>query len=120
MFKKLNKIQEGPTPRFRLKKGDPVKVITGKEKGKTGKILQLDPKKRVVTIEKVNMVKRHTRPSQKQRQGGIIEKEAPLKISNVMLICRICNKPARLGFKILDDGKKLRYCKKCSEVVDKA
>ena len=119
MFKK-NRIEAGPIPRFKLKKGDPVKVITGREKGKTGQILHLNPKKQVVFIEKVNMVKRHTRPSQKQRQGGIIEKEAPLKISNVMLVCRICDKPTRLGFKILDDGKKLRYCKKCSEVVDKA
>ena len=70
-------------------------------------------------FEKLNLVKRHAKPSAKQKQGGIIEKEAPLAVSNVMLICDKCKGPVRVGRKVLDDGKKVRYCKKCGEVLDK-
>jgi len=114
-----NQALEEATPKFRIKKGDTVKVITGKEKGKTGKVLEVDTQKRKIYVEKVNFIKRHIRPSQKHRQGGIIEKEGPLHISNVMIVCQNCGKAVRIGIKSMDDGKKLRYCKKCSEIVDR-
>ncbi|MBW2183750.1 MAG: 50S ribosomal protein L24 [Deltaproteobacteria bacterium] len=104
--------------KLRIKKNDQVKVIAGKEKGKTGKILTVMPKKGCVIIEKVNFVKRHTRPSGQARQGGILEKEAPIHISNVMVVCNKCNSPVRVGQKALEDGKKARYCKKCGELLD--
>ncbi|MBW1856314.1 MAG: 50S ribosomal protein L24 [Thermodesulfobacteriota bacterium] len=104
--------------KLHIKKNDQVKVIAGKEKGKTGKILTVMPKKGCVIIEKVNFVKRHTRPSGQARQGGILEKEAPIHISNVMVVCNKCNSPVRVGQKALEDGKKARYCKKCGELLD--
>jgi large subunit ribosomal protein L24 len=104
---------------FSLKKNDLVMVISGKEKGKSGRILRVFPQKNRVLIEKINFVKRHTRPSGQMRQGGILEKEAPIHISNVMIVCEKCNLPIRFGKKILDDGKKVRVCKKCGEVLDK-
>jgi len=110
---------EEAAPKFRIKKGDTVKVITGKEKGKTGKVLEVDPPKHRIYVEKINFIKRHIRPSQKHRQGGIIEKEGSLHISNVMIVCQNCGKAVRIGIKYMDDGKKLRFCKKCSEVVDR-
>ena len=104
---------------FRVRKGDTVKVITGKDKGKTGKVLEVNIGEGRIFVEKLNIQKRHTRPSQKHRQGGIIEREGPIHISNVMVVCRSCGKPARTGMRRLDDGQKLRVCKKCSEVIDK-
>ena len=111
--------QDWIAPKFRIKKGDTVKVISGKEKGKTGKVLEIDTQKQRVYIEKINIIKRHMRPSQKHRQGGIIEKEGPMHISNVLFLCQNCGKPVRLGMKHMNDGKKLRYCKKRGEVVDR-
>ncbi|AZR74968.1 50S ribosomal protein L24 [Anoxybacter fermentans] len=102
-----------------VKKGDTVMVIAGKDKGKKGKILKVYPKKSRVVVEGVNIVHRHTKPSQQFPQGGIIENEAPIHVSNVQLVCPRCNEAARTGKRILDDGKKVRYCKKCGEVVDK-
>jgi large subunit ribosomal protein L24 len=104
---------------FSLKKNDLVMVISGKEKGKSGRILRVFRQKNRVLIEKVNFIKRHTRPSGQMRQGGILEKEAPIHVSNVKIICEKCNLPIRVGRKILDDGKKVRVCKKCGEVLDK-
>jgi len=101
-----------------VKKDDQVKVIAGKEKGKTGKILRVLGKKDSVLVEKVNLVKRHTRPSSQHRQGGIIEKESPIHISNVMIICTKCNSVVKMGRKLLEDGAKVRSCKKCGEVMD--
>ena len=101
-----------------VKKNDQVTVISGKEKGKTGKVLKVLPKKESVLIEKVNFVKRHTRPSSQHRQGGIIEKESPIHLSKVMVICAKCNVPVKTGTKLLEDGKRVRFCKKCSEVID--
>jgi large subunit ribosomal protein L24 len=101
-----------------IKKDDQIMVIAGKEKGKTGKALRVIPKKESIIVEKVNFVKRHTRPSSQQRQGGILEKEAPIHASNVMIICAKCNSPVRIGRKALEDGKKARYCKKCGEFID--
>ena len=104
--------------KFHLKKDDQVMVMAGKEKGKTGKLLRIIAKKEGALIEKVNFVKRHSRPSGQNRQGGIIEKEAPLPLSNIMLICARCTVPVKVGRKVLDDGKRVRYCKKCGEHID--
>ncbi|AKX95309.1 50S ribosomal protein L24 [Moorella thermoacetica] len=106
------------TPRVHVKKGDTVMVITGKDAGKKGKVLSVEPARGRVVVEGVNIVKRHTRPTQKMPQGGIIEKEAPVASSNVMLFCNKCNRPTRIGHQILADGTKTRVCKKCGEVID--
>jgi large subunit ribosomal protein L24 len=100
-----------------IKKNDTVLVVTGKEKGKKGRVISVEPKKDKILIERINIIKRHMKPSKKYSQGGIIEKEAPLHISNVMLVCSKCGKPTRLGNTILSDGKKTRICKKCKEVI---
>lgn len=103
---------------LRIKKNDTVVVITGKHKGKKGRVIKVMPSENKVIVEKVNIVKRHMKPSRKYAQGGIIEKEAPLHISNVMLLCPKCDNPTRIGAAILGDGKKVRVCKKCKEVID--
>jgi large subunit ribosomal protein L24 len=102
-----------------LKKDDLVMVIAGREKGKSGRILRVLSKKDRALVEKINFIKRHQRPTGQQRQGGIIEREAPIHLSNLMLICDSCNKPVRMGTKTLEDGKRARYCKKCGEMIDK-
>lgn len=102
---------------FHVKKNDLVMVIAGKDKGKSGKVLSVISKKSRVIVEKVNFIKRHTRPSQKQRQGGIIEREGPINMSNVMLVCTKCNKPSRVGKKDIEGDKKVRVCKKCGEIL---
>ncbi len=101
-----------------LKKNDTVFVISGDEKGKKGRVLAVYPKKEALIVERLNMIKRHMKPSKKYSQGGIIEKEAPLRISNVMLVCTKCDKPTRIGQKILESGLKVRVCRKCEEVID--
>ena len=103
--------------RFHVKKNDMVMVIAGKEKGKRGKIIKVIPKKERVIVEKLNILKKHVRPGPKYRQGGIIEMEGPIHVSNVMIICPKCNKPTRIGKKFLADGKKVRVCKKCGEIL---
>jgi large subunit ribosomal protein L24 len=100
----------------RLKKGDMVKVMAGKDKGKTGKILKAIPEKDKVVIEKVNLIKKHKRPDQKSK-GGVVEKEASIHISKVSLLCGKCNAPARIKNRILEDGKKIRICSKCNDVI---
>ncbi|MCK4788154.1 MAG: 50S ribosomal protein L24 [Desulfobacteraceae bacterium] len=102
----------------KIKKDDKVIVIIGKEKGKIGTVLKVDSEKSRVIVEKVNMVKKHARPSAKTAQGGIIEKEAPLNISNVMIVCNKCAEPTRIGNRRLEDGSKVRVCKKCGEPMD--
>lgn len=104
--------------RMNIKKDDKVKVIAGKDKGKIGKVLRVDYKKDRVVVEHVNIIKRHTRPNMKNRQGGIIETEASLCRSNVMLLCSKCIKPTRIGVQVLEDGSKVRVCKKCNEILD--
>jgi large subunit ribosomal protein L24 len=104
---------------FRIKKNEEVEVIAGREKGKRGKVLKVIPKKERVVVEKVNFIKRHTRPGARSRQGGIVEVEGPLHISNVMLICSKCERAVRVGYKILDDKRKVRHCKRCGEILDK-
>lgn len=101
----------------KLKKDDRVEVITGKDKGRVGKILRIASVDRII-VEKVNMIKRHTKPNMANPQGGIVEKEASLHISNVKLICPKCSKTVRVGKKILEDGTKIRTCKSCGESVD--
>jgi large subunit ribosomal protein L24 len=105
---------------FHVRKDDIVQVIAGKEKGKTGKVLRVLPKKNRVLVEKVNFIKRHTRPSGKARQGGIIQKEAPIHISNVLLVCPKCNRGVRMGKRVSEDGKKALVCKKCGELIERS
>lgn len=102
-----------------VRRGDTVAVIAGKERGKRGKVLRVFTADGRVLIEHVNMIKKHQRPTQKLRQGGIIEREGPLALSNVLLVCGRCDKPVRTGIKVLADGRKLRVCKQCGEPVDK-
>ena len=104
----------------KVKKKDKVLILAGKDKGKTGIVLDVDLKKERVLVEGVNFIKKHVRPNPSLGiQGGIEEREAPLHISNVMVICPECGKPARVGRRILKDGKKVRYCKKCNGQIDK-
>ena len=102
-----------------IKKEDKVKILVGKDKGKIGKVLKVDRKKNLLLVENMNVVKRHTKPTAANKQGGIVEKEAPLKWSNVMLMCNKCLKPVRIKMKILEDGKKMRVCRKCGEDIDR-
>ena len=102
-----------------VRKGDTVMVVAGKERGKRGKVLRVIPGKGRVLIEHVNMIKKHQRPTQKLRQGGIIEREGPLALSNVLVVCPRCDKPARTGIKILTDGRKVRTCRRCGESIDR-
>jgi large subunit ribosomal protein L24 len=104
--------------RYHVKRNDTVMVMVGKDKGKTGKVLRINQKTDRLIVEKVNVIKRHVRPTQKSK-GGIMERESPIAVSNVMVFCDKCSKPVRLGNKILEDGKKVRYCRKCNEVLDK-
>jgi large subunit ribosomal protein L24 len=104
--------------KLHVKKDDLVMIVAGKDKGKSGKVLRVLPEKERVLVENLNLIKRHTRPSQTNNEGGIIEKEAPIAISNVQLLCPGCSKPARTGIKILEDGNKARFCKKCNEIVN--
>ncbi|MDH5457660.1 MAG: 50S ribosomal protein L24 [Nitrospinota bacterium] len=105
--------------KLKLKKDDIVEVIAGREKGKKGKILALFPNDGKLTVEKLNMLKRHTKPSAQNKQGGIVEKEGRLAISNVLLVCDKCGKGVRVKRKKLEDGKRVRICVKCGEVMDK-
>ncbi len=116
----MGKVKKNPaTPlRIRLKKNDLVEVITGKEKGKTGKVLRVIREKNQVVVEKVNMIKRHTRPSPTTGQGGIVEKEGPLNVSKVMLICPKCTTATRFRLTRTAEGKKARLCRKCKELID--
>ena len=105
--------------KLNIRKNDKVMVIAGREKGKIGTVLKVIPRKDRAVIEKLNMVKRHTRAGGKSAQGGIIERESPIHVSNLMLVCGKCAEPARVGKKVLEDGSKVRFCKKCGEFMDK-
>src|SRR5437773_4348866 len=102
-----------------IRKNDTILVIAGKEKGKRGRVLFVIPARGRVIVEHVNMIKRHQRPTQKLRQGGIIEREGALALSNVLPICSRCDKPSRTGVKALADGRKIRIRKRCGEAIDK-
>lgn len=102
----------------RIRKGDTVVVIAGRERGKTGKVLSLDLGADKVIVEKLNIIKRHTKPTQKAKQGGILEREAPLQISNVMFFCPVTQKPTRVGVRTLEDGRRVRFSKKSNETLE--
>jgi large subunit ribosomal protein L24 len=102
----------------RIKKGDTVVVISGRDRGKTGKVLSIDLGAGQVTVEKLNMIKRHTKPNQKVKQGGILEREAPLALSKVMFFCPVTQKPTRVGIRTLEDGRHVRFSKKSKETVE--
>ena len=103
-----------------VRKGDTVVVVAGKERGKRGKVLRVIPEKDRVVVERVNMIKKHQRPTQKLRQGGIIEREGAIHLSNVMLVDPDTDKPTRIGVRILTDGRKVRVAKRSGEMIDKA
>jgi large subunit ribosomal protein L24 len=103
---------------MKIKRDDTVLVIAGKDKGKTGKVRQSFPTEGRVIVDGVNIVKRHMKPQGTTRQAGIIEREAPICISNVMLICTKCSHPIRIGFRPLEGGTKVRVCRRCGEVID--
>lgn len=102
---------------LRIKKGDKVIVISGKEKGKEGKVLSTDPKAGTVIVEGVNFIQRHTKPRKQGEEGGIIKREAALNVSKVMRVCPKCGKPTRAAVQLLADGSKARQCKKCGETI---
>jgi len=101
-----------------IRKNDMVLVITGKDKGKKGKVRFTYPENKRIMVEGVNFIKKHSKAKGAARQAGIIEREAAIQVSNVMLLCSKCNHPARVGFRFLDDGKKVRFCRACGEVID--
>ena len=103
-----------------VRKGDTVVVVAGKERGKKGKVLRVLPEKGRVVVERINMIKKHQRPTQKIRQGGIIEREGAIHLSNVMLVDPASDKPTRVGMKALSDGKKVRVARRSGEMLDKA
>jgi large subunit ribosomal protein L24 len=103
---------------MRIKKGDIVLVTTGKDAGKKGKVLRVMPGQNKVVVEGINRVKKHQKPNRAIPQGGILKIESPMNASNVMLLCNKCDKPTRIGSKILDNNEKVRVCKHCGEVID--
>ena len=103
-----------------IRKGDQVRVMKGKDRGKTGRVLSVNPAKRTIMVEHAGMIKRHTRPNPNQNiKGGIVDKEGPISISNVLLFCAACSKGARLGHKVLPDGTKERVCRRCGNTLEK-
>lgn len=102
----------------RIRKGDTVIVISGRERGKTGKVMLVDLRAGKVVVEKLNIIKRHTKPNQKAKQGGILEREAPLQISNVMFFCPVTQKPTRVGIRTQADGRRVRFSKKSNEILE--
>ncbi|NJD63260.1 MAG: 50S ribosomal protein L24 [Deltaproteobacteria bacterium] len=107
-----------PEGTLHVKKNDIVKVMTGREKGKVGRVLKIDREKGRIVIEKVNMVKRHVKPGKTNPQGGIIEKEAALAYSNVLIMCDKCNKPSRIAMRVDASGEKHRTCKRCGDILE--
>ncbi len=101
-----------------VRKGDTVYVLTGRDRGKRGEVILSIPKRDRVVVEKLNLMKRHQKPSQAFPEGGIVTLEAPMHVSNVMLVCASCDKPTRVGKKFLEDGTKVRYCKRCGATID--
>jgi len=101
----------------KIKQGDTVQAIKGKDAGKKGRVLRIIRDKNKALVEGVNMIKKHKRQTRQDQAGGIISIEAPINISNLMLVCKLCNRPARVGFKMLEDGTKSRFCKACEGVM---
>jgi len=102
---------------MKIRKGDTVLVKIGKDQGKRGRVENVHPKDGRLVVEGVNMITRHVKPSAGVRQGGRIQQEAPIHISNVLLICNSCNEPTRIGYHRLEDGSKVRLCRKCKETI---
>jgi large subunit ribosomal protein L24 len=103
-----------------IRKGDNVRVMNGRDAGKNGRVLSINPRKNTVIVEHANIIKRHTRPNPaKNIKGGIVEREAPMNVSNVMVVCSSCGKHARIGHNVLSDGTKVRVCKRCNTTLDK-
>lgn len=100
----------------KIKKNDTVSVLAGKDKGKTGKVLAVLPAKGKAIVEGVNFVKKNTRRSRENEKGGIVKKESALRLSNLALFCKGCTRPTKVGFEVLKDGTKSRFCKRCKEV----
>ena len=103
---------------MKIRKDDMVLVIVGKDKGKKGKVRFAYPEKQQILVEGVNFIKKHSRARGAVRQAGIIDLEAPIHVSNVMLLCNKCSKPSRVGFEMLEDGRRVRICRSCREVID--
>ena len=103
---------------MKIRRDDTVMVVAGKDRGKKGKVRFAYPKHGRVMVEGINFIKKHARPVQQARQAGIIEREAPIHVSNVMLLCSKCDRPTRIGFRFLEGGKKVRICRACHEVID--
>jgi large subunit ribosomal protein L24 len=103
---------------MKIKKNDTVLVVAGKDKGKKGKVRQAMPGEQKLLVDGVNMSKKHVKPRPNIKQAGIIDREAPISVSNVMLFCNKCNHPVRIGYRFLADGKKVRICRACQEVID--
>ncbi len=103
---------------MKIRKGDSVLVIAGKDRGKKGKVRAADYKDNRVTVEGANIIKKHAKAVAGAQQGGIVEREASLHVSNVMLLCSKCNHPTRIGVRVLEGGKKVRFCRVCQEVID--
>ena len=103
---------------MRIRRDDTVVIITGKDRGKKGKVRRAFPDEDRVVVEGLNMIKRHSRARRATRQAGIIELEAPIHVSDVMLVCNKCGNPTRISFRFLDDGRKVRICNSCREVID--
>ncbi len=101
----------------KIKKNDTVKMAAGRDKGKTGKVITVFPGNNRVLVQGLNMVKKHARRTREDQQGGIIQKESPVDVSNLMVVCQKCGKPTRVGFSLLSDGTKTRICKKCKEII---
>jgi large subunit ribosomal protein L24 len=105
--------------RARIKRNDTVMVIAGRERGKTGKILRVLPATERALIERLNLVKRHQKPRGPQSPSGIVEKEAPIHLSNIMILCDKCNAPVRMGKRLLEDGRSVRVCRRCGDQLDR-
>ena len=101
----------------RIKKNDTVKLLAGKDKGKSGKVIFVYPKIDRALVQGLNLVKKHARRTKEDQQGGIIQKESPVNLSNLMVVCQKCAKPAKVSFNTLSDGTKVRICRKCKELV---
>jgi large subunit ribosomal protein L24 len=103
-----------------IRKGDTVRVMNGKSAGRSGRVLSVNPRKNTVIVEHAHIIKRHTRPNpSKNIKGGIVEREAPINVSNVLIVCSNCGKHARIGHSVLPDGSKVRVCKRCGTTLDK-
>jgi large subunit ribosomal protein L24 len=114
------KLETGKHFTISIRKGDNVRVMAGKDAGKSGRVLSVNPRKNTVIVEHANIIKRHTRPNPaKNIKGGIVEKEAAMNVSKVMVVCSSCGKHARIGHNVLADGSKVRVCKRCGTTLDK-